>query len=257
MADPSVTIPVLLLKNIIATNEVGSLENAYFLSHAGTAKSGFSVGAFQSDLAYQASARQTVENYLSQSKAFDAADLAAIDQGFLSIGNPDAIASNVKTIINALFSTSNGRSLINGLDAAQLDALIGSIAQALGNAQANPRYVSDGAFKVFSDSNFFQALIGDNANQYGPPNTFGRYIQGQAVTVGGDTLELGSNPWDFAAFASYEAHYSYVRSSEQGATDMRRRRTNIVNILAANNALGDENQADCLNTIQTVYQAVG
>lgn len=257
MADQSATISRELFSTVIATNEVGNLENAYLLSHAGTSNSGFSVGAFQLDLAHQPSARAKVESFLAQSDAFNAADLATINEGLLTSGEPNAIAANLKATVNAQFATAEGHAMIDALDAVQLNALMSYIGQACDDTQANPRYAADPAFKAFSDSDLFQALIGDNANQYGPPNTFGRYIQGQAVAVGGATVQLGDHPWNLETFASYEAHYSYVRSSEQGAHDMRRRRTNIVNVLAANNALGDINQADCLTIIQTVYQATG
>ena len=256
MATSLATISRTLLSTIIATNEVGDLANAYLLSHAGTAKSGFSVGAFQLDLAYQTDALTAVENFLSQSDAFSAPELASLRQQLTATGNPLAIAAPLKAAINAQFATAQGHAMIDALDRGQLNALMGFIGQACGDVQANPRYVSEAAFKAFSDSVLFQALIGDNANQFGPPNTFGRYIQGQAVTVGGDTVQLGDATWDFQAFAAYEAHYLYVTASEQGAHDMRRRRTNIINVLADNAALGDINQADCLAMIQATYQAV-
>lgn len=257
MADQFVTISRDLLRDVIATNEVGDPANAYLLSHAGTSKSGFSVGAFQLDLAHQPGARTTVEDFLAQSDAFTSADLDTIKQGFLTTGNPDAIAADLKAAVNAQFATAEGHAMINGLDTGQLNDLMGFIDNACGDARANRRYAAEEAFRAFSDSDLFQALMGDNANQYGPPNTFGRYIEGQPVTVGGETVELGDNPWNFETFASYEARYSYVRSSEQGAHDMRRRRTNIINVLAAHDALGDVNQDDCLTIIQTVYQATG
>ncbi len=255
MADQQPTISRALLTQIIAANEVGAPERAYVLSHAGTANSGYSVGAFQLDLAHRPEARDHVQTFLNGTGAFDAGDMAAINAGFLTTGNPAAIAGALKSTIDAQFATEGGHSMIDGLDAGQLDDLLGDIAQAMRNTQANPRYANDELFKTFSDSDLFQALIGDNANQYGPPNTFGRYMQGQTVTVGGVTLVLGNGPWDFQTFASYESHYSYVRNSEQGARDMRRRRTNVVNILADNNALGDQNQDEALQIIQTTYQA--
>lgn len=257
MANASPTLSRALLSEIIATNEVGSLENAYVLSHAGTANSGFSVGAFQLDLAHQASARTAVENFLGQCGAFSADELSAIGQALLTTGNPNAIPADQKAVINEQFATPDGRAMIDGLDSGQLNALMNDIAQARAAAQANPRYATDETFQSFCDSDLFQALMGDNANQYGPPNTFGRYIRGQAVTVGGDTVQLGDGSWDFQAFAAYEAHYQYVTASEQGAADMRRRRANVVNILSANGLLGDESQADCLAVIQDTYQAVG
>ena len=255
MADQQPTISHKLLTQIIAANEVGSPERAYVLSHAGTAKSGYSVGAFQLDMAHRPEARDQVQTFLNGTGAFDADDLAAIEAGFLTTGNPAAIADALKSTIDTQFATEAGHSMIDGLDAGQLNDLLDDIAQAMRNTQANPRYADDGPFKMFSDSDLFQALIGDNANQYGPPNTFGRYMQGQAVTVGGVTLELGNDPWNFQAFASYESHYSYVQNSEQGARDMRRRRTNVINILADNDALGDQNQDEALQIIQATYQA--
>jgi len=256
MADQTPTISRTLFTEIIATNEVGDPDNAYKLSHAGTANSGFSVGIFQLDLAHQPSARTTVENFLKQSDAFSDTDMATISQGLTTTGQPDAIAANLQAAMNTQFAEAAGQTMINGLDAGQLDGLMDNIGQACANAQANPRYTNDDAFKAFSDGDLFQALIGDNANQYGPPNTFGRYIQGQSVTVGGDSLELGDNLWDFQAFAAYEAHYSYVRNSEQGAHDMRRRRTNIMDILNAHGELDDAQKGDNLTIIQTTYQAV-
>lgn len=257
MADQSPTISHALLKEIIAANEVGSMANVYILSHAGTSTSGYSVGAFQTDLSQRPTARQTVEDFLSQSGAFSSDELATISQGFLSTGNSDAIDAALKATINTQFATDSGKAMINGLDATQMDILMNDIAGAQTNAQANPRYATDAAFKAYSDGVPFQALIGDNANQYGPPNTFGRYIKGETVTNGGDSMQLGDNPWDFQAFASYEAQYKYVRDTEQGANDMRRRRTNVINILNANGMLSDEDQTTDLAIIQTTYQATG
>jgi len=257
MADQSPTISRDLFKNIIATNEVGSLALAYVLSHAGTANSGYSVGAFQLGFAQQSDARSTAEDFLSQSGAFSGDEMATISQGFVTKGNPDAIDAALKESVNTQFSTDSGKAMIDGLDAEQLDVLMGNIASAQASAQANPRYATDAAFKAFSDGDLFQALIGDNANQYGPPNTFGRYIQCETVTNGGDSLQLGDNHWDFAAFAAYEAHYKYVRASEQGASDMRRRRTNVVNILTTDGVLTAEEQTADLAIIQSTYQATG
>jgi len=56
MADRSESISRTLLTDIVTTNEVGNMDDAYKLSHAGTANSGFSVGAFQLDLAHQPTA---------------------------------------------------------------------------------------------------------------------------------------------------------------------------------------------------------
>lgn len=257
MANPSPSIASALLSEIIATNEVGNLANAYVLSHAGTANSGFSVGAFQLDLAHQPGARTAVETFLAQCGAFGAAELEAIGQALVATGDPDALAPNLITLINENLAAPNGHALIDGLDSGQLNALLGDIGQAMGDARANPRYASDASFQSFSDSLLFQALIGDNANQYGPPATFGRYIQGLPVTVGGTALVLGDGPWNFQAFTAYEAHYGYVTGSRQGAGDMVRRRTNVVDILAAHDALGSENQADCVAVIQQTYRAAG
>lgn len=256
MANVTPTLSPTLLTEIIATNEVGSLDNAYVLSNAGVANSGYSVGAFQLDLAHQPGARQTVENFLDDCGAFSADDLSIIEQALLISGNANAIPQGLQAAINTEFATAAGKAMIDGLDAGQLNMLMAYIAQALGNAQASARYAADMAFRSFSDSVLFQALMGDNTNQFGPPNTFGRYIQGQAVTVGGDSLQLGDGPWNFQAFAAYEAHYSYVTTSEQGASDLRRRRTNVVDILGANGLLGGETQAACLTIIQDTYQAV-
>ena len=257
MANASPTLSRAVLTQIIATNEVGNLDNAYLLSNAGTANSGFSVGVFQVDLAHQPGARQTVETFLNDCGAFSAVDLSVIEQALVTVGNANAMAQSLKAAINTEFATAAGKAMIDGLDAGQLNALLGYIGQALSNARANARYAIEPAFQLFSNSDLFQALMGDNANQFGPPNTLGRYIQGQAVTVGGAALQLGDGPWNFQAFAAYEAHYSYVTASEQGAADMRRRRTTVVDILGDEGLLGDENQTDCLSIIQQTYQAVG
>lgn len=256
MTDPTPTVFSELLTTIIALNEVGDVEIAFRLSHAGTANSGYSLGVFQLDLAHQTEARETVENFLAGTGVFGENDMSIISHGFLATGNAKAIAPLYRSAIDGQIATRNGRAMVNSLDAGQLQTLLQSVGQALGNARANPRYGSDDAFRAFSDSVFFQALIADNANQYGPPLTFGRFIQGQTVTVGGDALALGSGAWDFRTFAAYEAHYSYVRASEQGAADMRRRRANVVNALDQNGVLGYD-KADCLATIQDIYQAVG
>lgn len=257
MPNPTPTISSDLLKDIIARNEVGNRANAYKLSHAGVANSGYSVGVFQLDLAHQTGARDTVEDFLSGRGAFSRTDMASIRSGFARERNAKPIAAPLQAAINEQFQTQAGRAVIDALDAGQLEALMFYIGQAMGDAQANPRYPSDAAFRAFSESDLFQALMGDNVNQYGPPNTFGRYIQGQTVTVGGDSLTLGNGDWNFQAFASYEAHYSYVRNSQQGADDMCRRRTNVITVLDNHSALGNEDKATCLGIIQDTYTYVG
>jgi len=160
---PIPTLSPTLLTEIIATNEVGSLDNAYVLSNAGVANSGYSVGAFQLDLAHQPGARQTVETFLDDCGAFSADDLSIIEQALLISGNANVMAQSLQAAINTEFATAEGKAMIDGLDAGQLNTLMAYIAQALGKAQANARYATDLAFQSFSDSVLFQALMGDNA----------------------------------------------------------------------------------------------
>jgi len=233
------------------------MDDAYKLSHAGTANSGFSVGAFQLDLAHQPSALGTVDGFLTDCGAFSASDLDAIRHALTVSGNPQAISAALKSAIDAQFSGDPGRSMIDGLDAKQLVALMNFVNQACVRAQANPRYVSDVAFKAFCDSDLFQSLVGDNANQFGPPNTLGDFLEGQMVTVGGTKHQLGGDAWDFQAFVTYEASYKYIHNSAQGARDIRRRRTNIIDILDAQGMLDHEDKQAYLAIIQATYQSDG
>lgn len=257
MADQSAGITRTLLTDVVTTNEVGDMDNAYKLSHAGTANSGFSVGAFQLDLAHQPSALKTVERFLADCGAFSADSLDVIRQTLPLRGNPQAISAPLKSMIDAQFSGDEGRSMIDGLDAKQLVALVNFVNQTLQKAQANPRYASDVAFKAFCDSDLFQSLVGDNANQFGPPNTLGDYLEGEIVSVGGAKQQLGDAAWDFQAFATYEASYKYIHSSAQGARDIRRRRTNIIDILDAQGMLDHEDKQAYLTIIQATYQSEG
>lgn len=257
MADQSVSISRTLLTDIVTTNEVGNMDNAYKLFHAGTANSGFSVGALQLDLAHQPSALETVDQFLVNCGAFTANDLDAIRHALTLSGNPQAISDALKSGIDAQFATDPGQSMIDGLDAKQLVALLNFVKQAYTKTQENPRYVSDMAFKAFCDSDLLKALIGDNANQFGPPNTLGDFFKGDMVTVGGAKHQLGDAAWDFQAFATYEASYKYVQSSAQGARDIRRRRTNIIDILDAQGLLDHEDTQAYLAIIQATYQSEG
>lgn len=231
------------------------MDNAYKLSHAGTANSGFSVGAFQLDLAHQPSARAAVERFFADCGAFSADDLDVIRQTLTLRGNPQAISAPLKSLIDAQFSGDLGRSMIDGLDAKQLVALVNFVNQTWLRAKANPRYVSDGAFKAFCDSDLFQSLVGDNANQFGPPHTLGDFLEGKIVSVGGAKKQLGDSAWGFKAFAVYEASYKYIHRSAQGAQDIRRRRTNIIDILDAQGLLGHEDKQAYLAIIQATYQS--
>ena len=137
MADTSVSISRTLLTDIVTTNEVGNMDNAYKLFHVGAANNGFSVGAFQLDLAYQHSALATVDQFLADCGAFTASDLDAIRHALVLRGNPDAISDALKSGIDAQFTSDPGRSMIDGLDAKQLVALLNFVKQAYTKTQEN------------------------------------------------------------------------------------------------------------------------
>lgn len=244
-----------LVSDIIATNEIGNVARSYRLSHAQTPKSGFSVGTFQLDLASRSGARNKVKELLEESDKFEEAEMIVIIKGLETKGNSKAIDPDFQTRINAELSSSLGKEVVNALDADQLDEVMGFINHATQSAQENPRYETDSEFKAFSDSDVFKCLMGDNSNQFGGPNTFGKYIKGDEVTVGGLRVQLDNDPWNVQAFANYEAKYAYTRNTEKGANDMRRRRRNAINILADQNAIVPAEKLTCLEIIQDTYKA--
>jgi hypothetical protein len=155
---------------------------------AGTAGSGWSFGVTQTDLGV--SARSVERNQLTTAyAAWQKAEAAAgqihpqVSSGDLSTKNNGGLTSTQRSSLTQFLATPNGRAIVDGWDAANVTDLTTNRASALdtttyfGSMDAKDQFVVvAGAMKV--------------ANQSGGATTIERLLNGQAVSINGQTFQI-------------------------------------------------------------------
>ncbi|MCR4378645.1 MAG: LysM peptidoglycan-binding domain-containing protein [Rhodospirillales bacterium] len=259
MSDLKITIDDVLAMS--RKTEIGN-HDPYALSHAGTKNSGYSIGAMQVDLSIPANqfARATLVRKTSgQHPEIKSADL---DSALATKGKPDALSAAQRDAVNAALKTKDGQGLVAKYDRiAALEAIVGT-RTVVESARINPRYKTDSKFRATIESKAFQALVADNANQYGSPTDLARYVKGRPtlkVKDGqGNPLQLDAKQsFGLDTFVDYQRNYSFAQDNQAGAKIMRTRMTKQLDQLAEAGAIDQKQHAALADYVQRTIRANG
>lgn len=169
----------LILETVLG-GEVAGDKDVYRLSHAGVGRSGYSVGALQTDFGAQGGRRSHFVEFLESKNIFSESDMEIIADALKTRGNNKALPKELWDKLNREIEERAGlRALIDDFDLAQADILEKAVDSVHAVAQENPRYQQEDDFRHFVDSNLFGAIAADIQNQFGNVNELQSFVRGE------------------------------------------------------------------------------
>ncbi|MFQ5772896.1 MAG: hypothetical protein ACE5GS_00110 [Kiloniellaceae bacterium] len=222
-----------LLHEVLVRNELRQPADAYRLSWAGTARSGYSYGYAQFDLAAGGARPRRAFFRVLAGFAEQAPRLAPLlpqlepalarRRGEMTAEEIDLIESH-KRLINRALQSPEGRAVIDRMHVTHVEKLEGQVNALRDRANADAR--------GFVRSVEGRLYIADYCNQFGAPTTFARYIQGQTVRIGG-------RPKTLTGRLTVPVWHDYVTSTKyarEHPADIRRRLRNVAKVVEADAA---------------------
>lgn len=234
-------------------------QKIYALQHAKTAKSGYSLGKTQIDLASNGTIRGELIEFLKK-QGLNTHEIATLEERLKIKGDDAAISDNLQKKVASAIGNAAGKAKIDAWDKKQADETAVKAAEVVAAARTNPRYDTDPTFRTFADSSAFFYLVADNINQYGVPDGLKNFVAGKDVSRRSGTISrLGERPLTMDTLAEYEGDYKWVRQGDEaqapdkGAQDIRRRRLGVVNNLLADGLISTETSDSLKRTITAAY----
>lgn len=242
------------IRKVIDLNEGARGDKIYQISHAGTGKSGFSLGRTQTDLAARAQSRRELVALVARTVRLDDRSAAALDAALKAKGNPKGLTKDQSTHLATVLSTTDGRALVDKWDNSNFQEMMDMSRRFGESAARNPLFSTSQNFNDYARHIEPAVVIADNGNQFGAAqNTLNNWVSGQDVRQSGVLVPRPTAAFRFAEIASLERQYKYVLDTDQGAGDIRRRRGNIMNVLLGDNLIDSARHAENTTAIRTLY----
>jgi hypothetical protein len=169
------------IKAAIRANEIGSA-SPYQLIFAGKGSSGASFGVFQNDTAVSPRALACLQNVLALNtdSSINAANILAKLNHHCPT-NP--LDENTTNVINSLLDSTQGRFLVDALDARTFNGVLANLSTSVNAAATVNHTISNDALLAF-------ALW---INMTGAPNTLNRWLSGNTVVENGQMIPAPSD----------------------------------------------------------------
>lgn len=228
-----------LMKKLIEKNELdGDYTKIYQLSHAGTDKSGFSIGRTQIDLGGDNKNNREAFTKILSDNGMPKEKVAEINVLLKIQGDKNALNPDLQKSINSILSSDSAKAAIDKLDDAQFKSLEKSVEMSKAAALRNPAIAGNPKAVEYINSDAFALKVADNANQYGDNVRMRGWLQGDKTYKNEKTGEIlpFDNPLstdgkiDDATITDYMAGYKY---SQEHTNDFIRRLDNQQEILKA------------------------